>query len=108
MGRCCRPSCVICCFDVFKNDSKIPQVECPVFIIHGECDEIVPFHNAQRLHKRTRASARWPAYFVPEAGHNDILELDARTYYERLGAFVANIRERVANPEAVSRPPNGT
>lgn len=36
-------------FDHFRNLAKIPKVKCPVLIIHGREDEVVPFHHGQSL-----------------------------------------------------------
>ncbi len=34
-------------FDMFENIERIDKVKCPVFIIHGKQDEVVPFEHAQ-------------------------------------------------------------
>src|SRR5437773_1996087 len=36
-------------FDKFRNISKIRQVKCPVLVIHGRKDNVIPFHNGERL-----------------------------------------------------------
>jgi abhydrolase domain-containing protein 17 len=33
--------------DMFLNIDKIENVECPVFLIHGKRDEVVPFEHSQ-------------------------------------------------------------
>lgn len=33
-------------FDMFPNVDRIGDVTCPVFIIHGKIDEVVPFSHA--------------------------------------------------------------
>lgn len=33
--------------DMFPNVDRIRQVRCPVFVIHGTRDEIVPFRNGE-------------------------------------------------------------
>lgn len=73
-NSCCQPSCLICCLDIYRNDWRIGSADCPVFIMHGEMDDVVPFHCAQKLYSRCKPSARWPPYFLPKAGHNDIVE----------------------------------
>eukprot|EP00419_Tripos_fusus_P000937 CAMPEP_0172676380 /NCGR_PEP_ID=MMETSP1074-20121228/13937_1 /TAXON_ID=2916 /ORGANISM="Ceratium fusus, Strain PA161109" /LENGTH=376 /DNA_ID=CAMNT_0013494037 /DNA_START=126 /DNA_END=1256 /DNA_ORIENTATION=- len=86
---CCRPSCMICCFDIFRNDWKISRVQSPVLIMHGRQDDVVPFHNAERLHQRCRDSSQAAAYWVNGAGHNDVVEADPVGYFERLSIFLA-------------------
>jgi pimeloyl-ACP methyl ester carboxylesterase len=34
-------------FDMFENIDRIEKVKCPVFIIHGRQDEVVPFDHAE-------------------------------------------------------------
>jgi abhydrolase domain-containing protein 17 len=48
-------------------------VRCPVLVIHGEADDIIPFQHGQRLY----ASAPEPKQFlwIPGAGHNDFMEV---------------------------------
>ncbi len=36
-------------FDYFRNIDKIGKVRCPVLVIHGRSDEVVPFHHGQAL-----------------------------------------------------------
>lgn len=35
------------CGDMFPNVDRIPNIESPIFIIHGTRDEIVPFEHGQ-------------------------------------------------------------
>ncbi len=35
--------------DAFPNIDRMPRIKCPVFIIHGTWDEVVPFRNGERL-----------------------------------------------------------
>ena len=55
--------------DRYESLSRIANVSAPLLIIHGERDEIVPFHMGETLF----AAAREPKHFVgfPDAGHND-------------------------------------
>jgi len=90
---CCRPSCMYACFDFFKNQEAMPYMECPVFVIHGMKDDIVPFYHGLRLFEASPQAKRWPGYFPEHAGHNDIVERDAETYFCNLRAFVNSIKD---------------
>lgn len=48
------------------------HIRCPVTIIHGMRDEVVPAWHGQQLYLALRASARARPLWVDEAGHNDI------------------------------------
>ena len=50
---------------------RIHDVECPIFVVHGNEDELVPVENAHALMSRCRTTCFHPPLFV-EAGHNDI------------------------------------
>ena len=52
----------------------MPYVDCPVFIIHGSDDKIVPFEHGQILHDL--APNKFPPYWVEGRGHNDLCEGD--------------------------------
>lgn len=88
---CCKPSSVWCCFDFFPNDERVRALRCPVLIMHGQQDEIIPFYHGYRLYRACPKAARWPAYFPQRAGHNNLVETDARTYFGELSAFLNSV-----------------
>jgi abhydrolase domain-containing protein 17 len=55
-------------FEKFNSLKKMPRVHCPVLIMHGQADPIVPFAHSPQLY----AAAAEPKMFlwVPEAGHD--------------------------------------
>jgi abhydrolase domain-containing protein 17 len=57
-------------FDRFKNFEKVSRVECPVLIIHGRLDRVIPFSHGESLFNQFKVpkSHLW----VDEAGHNDL------------------------------------
>jgi fermentation-respiration switch protein FrsA (DUF1100 family) len=69
---------------------KIPRVDTPKLIIHGEKDEIVPFAMGQKLFK----AAKMPKYFYPlkRAGHNDTYVEGGEEYFRVIAAFAKNGR----------------
>jgi fermentation-respiration switch protein FrsA (DUF1100 family) len=69
----------------FDTQSKISRVRAPVFIIHGDRDEMIP----QRMGKALFASAPEPKRFwsVPGAHHNDLVETAGPEYTQRLREF---------------------
>jgi uncharacterized protein len=58
--------------DRFDNLSKIAGLDCPIVIVHGTRDEVVPFEMGRRL-----AAAGRNVRFIPLEGrtHNDLPEL---------------------------------
>lgn len=69
--------------DRFDNLGKIARLICPVVILHGTRDEVVPFRMGETL-----ARAGKGVRFVPLEGrtHNDIPDLAARLLSEIRGA----------------------
>jgi len=56
--------------DIFKNYEKVPQILCPVFIMHGTHDDVVPVNNGRQLHRALRQP--YPPFWVEGRGHNDM------------------------------------
>jgi len=104
--QCCRPSCIWCCFDFYPNNQRVRSVKCPVLIMHGKQDEIIPFYHGDRLHKACPKASRWPAYFPEHAGHNNLVEIDAKMYFGELSAFFNNVCKQAKDVGMESPPPN--
>jgi hypothetical protein len=63
-------------------------VDCPVFLIHGKADEIVPFEHALLLNKKLKYP--YPDQLhISYAGHNNIIEvLSVERYVKKLYNFI--------------------
>jgi hypothetical protein len=59
--------------DKFRNISKIKNVNCPVLVIHGEDDEVIPFWHGEKLFQQ--ANEPKLSLWVDGAGHNNFLKL---------------------------------
>lgn len=105
-GGCCQPSCFLCCFDVFRNDWRIRDVRCPVLIMHGERDEVVPFCHAVKLRDRCKKSEDCRTYFNPNAGHNNFVESNRQAYFHEMMSFFSSVRQRATEGglELVEKP----
>mmetsp|Transcript_9967 Transcript_9967/g.26400 ORF Transcript_9967/g.26400 Transcript_9967/m.26400 type:complete len:345 (-) Transcript_9967:133-1167(-) len=91
---CCRPSCVWSCFDFFPNNRRVRTVKCPVLVMHGRCDEIIPFYHGSSLHQGCLEATRWPPYFPAGAGHNDLVEVDPHRYFGELSTYLRGVAMR--------------
>jgi len=76
----------------YPSAQKIKNVTCPITILHGINDEIIPFFLAQRLYEAAPdySKSHHPKVFVelPAAGHNDVLEVDGKFYLESVQAML--------------------
>jgi len=88
---CCKPSCIYGCCDFFHNEHAVRSVRCPVFIMHGRDDVVVPFYHGVRLRECLPENCAWPGYFPEGACHNDLIEVDPDAYHAKLRAFVKSI-----------------
>ena len=74
----------------FNTKTSISRVHAPLFVIHGDADEIVPFAQGQAVF----AAAHPPKHFwaVQTAHHNDLLYVAGDQYIPRLRAFYNSLR----------------
>jgi len=74
--------------DKFPNVNYAPEIRCPVFIVHGTQDEVVPFWHGQELFLSLSQPWRAKPFWVEGAGHNNIEAL-----LRPSGAFVEKLIE---------------
>eukprot|EP00928_Gymnodinium_smaydae_P052792 TRINITY_DN36954_c0_g1_i2.p1 TRINITY_DN36954_c0_g1~~TRINITY_DN36954_c0_g1_i2.p1 ORF type:complete len:323 (-),score=62.03 TRINITY_DN36954_c0_g1_i2:31-999(-) len=94
--RCCRPSCCFNCFDFFQSEKLMAKMNCPGFVIHGQLDETVPFYHGMRLRDALPKASRWPGYFPRQAGHNDVIEVNAQSFFGEVNGFMRFLDERAS------------
>jgi fermentation-respiration switch protein FrsA (DUF1100 family) len=70
----------------YQSLDKIPKVTCPVLIIHGDRDELIPYEEGKALYE----AAPLPKAFYPVngAGHNDVSTVAGSRYLERIREFL--------------------
>jgi len=74
-------------FDRFENESKLPDVKCPVLVMHGEADEVIPFRHGEALWAAAKEPKR--ALWMAGAHHNDFGAVAGARYGEALRDFSA-------------------
>eukprot|EP00913_Durusdinium_trenchii_P007835 g7353.t1 len=94
--------------DIFTNIDKIGDVCCPVFVIHGTRDEIVPVWHGQALHEMcVKKGIAYEAYVVEGGDHNNLEMQDSMlwagdVFYERVARFLEHLK-RAAISEKLQR-----
>jgi len=58
--------------DKFPNVDFAPGIRCPVFIVHGTADRIVPFWHGQKLLQTVPPCCRTRPLFIDGMGHNHV------------------------------------
>eukprot|EP00928_Gymnodinium_smaydae_P011763 TRINITY_DN14309_c0_g1_i1.p1 TRINITY_DN14309_c0_g1~~TRINITY_DN14309_c0_g1_i1.p1 ORF type:complete len:288 (+),score=28.93 TRINITY_DN14309_c0_g1_i1:84-866(+) len=78
--------------DTFCNIDRIGDVCCPVFIIHGTRDEIVPVWHGQGLHEVCkRKGTAYDAFIIEGADHNNLEAQAGDAFFERFARFLAHL-----------------
>jgi hypothetical protein len=89
-------------WDKFPNIDYAPHIRCPVFIVHGTQDEVVPFYHGQDLFLSLKQCWRAKPFWVVGAGHNNIEALlrPSGAFVDRLVEFLdIHISARKGDPE---------
>jgi uncharacterized protein len=66
--------------------SKLPQVRCPVLVVHGDRDEVIPASQGRKLFESAPEPKR--LVIVERAGHNDLSNVGGEKYIDTLAEFV--------------------
>ena len=76
-------------FDQFQSIKRIKDVNCPVLIIHGRKDDIVPFWHGEKLF----AEATEPKFasWIDTGGHNNIYSTNKTAYLQTIRDFADNL-----------------
>lgn len=78
----------------FDTLGKLPSVGCPVLVMHGDKDEIVPYQQAVQCHEKLATGSKKLQCWVG-AGHNDCWAL----YFEAWKQEVKTLLEQAASFE---------
>jgi|UniRef100_UPI004049B444 abhydrolase domain-containing protein 17 len=76
-------------FDKFENILKLPRVKCPLLVMHGGDDRVVPFHHGESLYQT--ATGPKQNFWIKLAGHNDFLEWAGPEHWVVLRKFADSL-----------------
>lgn len=77
-------------FDKFPNLDNIKKVKCPVLVIHGKADDIIPFAHGEKLFNAAISPKLY--LWVEEANHNDLFGVAGEKYQKILQEFTNLIK----------------
>jgi fermentation-respiration switch protein FrsA (DUF1100 family) len=66
--------------------SKLPRVKCPVLVVHGERDRVIPVAQGRKLFEAAPEPRR--LIIIERAGHNDLPNVGGGKYIDSLADFV--------------------
>lgn len=73
----------------FRNEEKIRSITCPMLIIHGKRDSIIPFAMSMQLQAAARGQVTRIA--IDNADHNDLFEIGGEEMFRAIGDFVLHL-----------------
>jgi hypothetical protein len=81
------------CGDMFPNIDKIQRIQCPITVIHGTNDEIVPFWHGQELYIHTNPLHRRAPLWIGDGGHNNLeaLTISTKELQDHLVQFIDSL-----------------
>ena len=74
--------------DMFQSYKRAADIKCPVFIIHGMADKVVPFWHSEELLQSFQPQYRAKPMFIKNMGHNSIEVKWRPDYIQRLLHFL--------------------
>ncbi len=76
-------------FDKLRNIRDIRDVKCPVFVMHGTADRVIPFWHGQAVYEAAPEPKQ--CLWIAGAGHNNMEEVAGRRINKALKAFAASL-----------------
>ena len=76
-------------FDKFPNIARIGKVNCPVLVIHGRKDEVIPFWHGEALYRRAQEPKE--CCWLNDATHNYVPRESQQTIWGAIEAFVRSL-----------------
>jgi hypothetical protein len=90
--------------DRFPSAERIPFVTCPILLVHGRRDTIVPFALGKKLFaaapERSSSGVEKRLIELPTADHNDVLETEGRAFREAVEEFLEEVRGQASGVSA--------
>jgi len=85
--------------DLFPNIDRIGDVACPILIIHGTKDEIIPVQHARDLAAQCRPDSAYPPCYLDGGGHCNLEKVAKQEFYDSFSAFLQWLESEELRPE---------
>lgn len=107
------PSCALYPIDIFRSYQKIDSIQCPVLIMHGTDDEVVPCHNGRALYAALESrpnhnDLHYDPVWLEGRGHNDMPHMECLSHCRRFMAFLKGRSEVAATSISTPTASNST
>ena len=78
--------------DAYNSVSKLPEIHCPVLVIHGDADMLIPVGEGLALYEGANEPKQ--LYIVKGAGHNDVSLFTGRDYGATIRTWLDSMEVR--------------
>ncbi|CAN8073982.1 unnamed protein product [Agarophyton chilense] len=79
--------------DTFPNIDRAAKIQCPVLVVHGDIDDIVPkLHGEKLFRKLNRNGCAVNPLWVPNARHNNVVEDFSSLVFGRYLTFLDELK----------------
>jgi abhydrolase domain-containing protein 17 len=72
-------------FEKFNNLAKLRKIHCPILVMHGQADSVIPFHHGQTLFNAAQEPKQ--SLWIPDADHNDFMDVAGDRHRQALLQF---------------------
>ncbi|CDF40168.1 unnamed protein product [Chondrus crispus] len=80
--------------DTFPNIDRVSKIRCPVLVVHGDMDELVPkLHGERLVEKIKRNGHAVKPLWIPEAKHNNVVEDFQSVVFGRYTQFLEELKQ---------------
>lgn len=91
-------SCTLYPIDIFQNYLKVDRIQCPVFILHGTNDQVVPCANGRNLYHQLQerpchSQVAYEPVWIPGRGHNDMPQVECLQHCRKFLQFLQERRQ---------------
>lgn len=76
-------------WDKFNNARAIQRVRCPVLVVHGRHDEVIPFWHGERIFKLANEPKQ--NLWLDHAHHNDVMILESAKFLAAVKGFAKKL-----------------
>ena len=74
----------------YDSLSRIGKLSCPLLILHGDEDQIVPISQGRKLYDAARGPKSF--YVIPGAAHNNTYIIGQEPYFRTLADFITSLK----------------
>ncbi|KAL5572834.1 hypothetical protein UlMin_022431 [Ulmus minor] len=80
---------------ILQNVEKVPLIDCPVLVIHGTSDQVIPFAHGKRIYSLCKN--KLPPLWIEGGHHDDLFDYPELLAHLRKGLYAVERRPSIWN-----------